>query len=206
MKKLVLAFLAGIFVGVGLAVPAAGPAKRVATRALDYWNSRKRYALRSDERPFTRLAASQVGYAPSMRKQFSAPHPFEAFRVVNEADGKVAFVGRTPVRSVQTHLLGPGLETVWIGDLSALTAPGRYRTPGRSRSGVTGGTLRCFATAALRSRGGTPTTTAGPRARSRSTGKGPPCTACISPPGWRRGGRRAERRATRGENDYMPSR
>jgi len=78
MKKIVFAFLAGIFVGVGLAVPAAGPAKRVAKRALDHWNSRRRYALRSDERPFAGLAASQVGYAPSMRKQFTAPHPFEA--------------------------------------------------------------------------------------------------------------------------------
>jgi len=118
MKKIVLAFLAGILVGVGLAVPAAGPVKRVAKRGLDYWNSRRRYALRSDERPFAGLATSQVGYAPSMRKQFTAPHPFEAFRVVNEADGKVAFVGRTSVRTVQTDILGPGVETVWIGDFS----------------------------------------------------------------------------------------
>src|SRR5882672_6638947 len=127
MKKIVLAFLAGILVGVGLAVPAAGPVKRVTKRGLEYWNSRRRYALRSDERPFAGLATSQVGYAPSMRKQFTAPHPFEAFRVVNEADGKVAFVGRTSVRTVQTDILGPGVETVWIGDFSALTAPGRYR-------------------------------------------------------------------------------
>src|SRR5690348_16045548 len=127
MKKIVVAFLAGMFVGIAVAAPTAGPVKRYAKRALGHWNSRHRYAQRSDEPPFARLAISQVGYAPSMRKQFTAPHPFGGFRVVSESDGKVAFVGRGPVRTVKTDLLGPELGTVWIGDLSPLTSPGRYR-------------------------------------------------------------------------------
>ena len=127
MKKIVAAFIAGIFAGLALAVPASGPVKRVAKRALDRWNSRQRYAMRSNEPPFTRLAVSQVGYAPSMRKQFTAPHPFQSFRVVSEGDGKEVFAGRAPVRTVQTDLLGTEFPTVWIGDFSALTAPGRYR-------------------------------------------------------------------------------
>jgi hypothetical protein len=136
MKKIVLAFIAGMFVGVGLAAPAAGPVKRVAKRMLGHWNSRHRYAQRSTEPPFTRLAVSQVGYGPSMRKQFTAPHQFHAFRVVSEADGKVAFSGGAPVRTVKSDLLGPEFETVWIGDFSALTAPG-------ARGGTVGARQRC---------------------------------------------------------------
>jgi len=125
-KKIVVAFVAGMFAGVALGAPAAGPFKRIAKRALAHWNSRKRFAMRGNELPFAHLAASQVGYGPSMRKQFTAPHPFHGFRVVNEADGAAAFTGGAPVQTIQTDILGPQIPTVWLGDFSALTIPGRY--------------------------------------------------------------------------------
>src|ERR1700737_924918 len=105
---------------------ASGVAKRVAKRALGSWNSRKRLALRAVERPFAHLAVSQVGYGPSMSKQFSSARSFGTFQVVSERDGTVAFAGGTPVRTVKTDILG-AIDNVWIGDFSALSATGRYR-------------------------------------------------------------------------------
>jgi len=101
-------------------------AKRAAKRALRHWNSRNRFALKVVERPFAHLAASQVGYGPSMSKQFSSPRGFDGFRIVGERDAAAVFTGAAPVRSVRTNLLGP-IETVFIGDFSALRTPGRYR-------------------------------------------------------------------------------
>jgi endoglucanase len=60
-----------------------------------------------------------------MRKEFSAPRPFGAFRVVRAADGAEVLRGGVS-RTVETDLLG-ARRTVWIGDFTALTAPGRYR-------------------------------------------------------------------------------
>ena len=120
MRKITVAVLVVALAG------AAALAPRVAKRALGYWNSRKRYAMRVEERPFAHLAASQVGYGPSMRKQFTAPRRFGSFRVLREADGSTAFAGGAPVRIVDTDILGP-IRTVYVGDFSALTAPGRYR-------------------------------------------------------------------------------
>ena len=97
-----------------------------ARKALAYPHLLQREASRSDEPPFARLAASQVGYAPSMRKRFTSPRRFAAFRVVREEDGSVALEGGAPARSVHTSVLGP-IDTVWIGDFSALRAEGRYR-------------------------------------------------------------------------------
>jgi endoglucanase len=108
------------------ALAASGFVSEGAKRVLGYWNSRQRLAMRVVEPPFAHLAASQVGYGPAMAKQFTAPRKFGGFRVVNERDGAVAFVGGAPVRQVLTDVLGP-IDTVWIGDFSALTTPGRYR-------------------------------------------------------------------------------
>src|SRR4051812_5880274 len=108
------------------AAAASGVKNPVTKRALGYWNSRKRFALRLDEPPFAHLAASQVGYAPSMRKQFTARRKFASFRVVRDADGSTVFTGGAPEREVRTDILG-GIETVFIGDFSAVAAPGRYR-------------------------------------------------------------------------------
>jgi endoglucanase len=73
-----------------------------------------------------RLAASQVGYGPSMSKQFTSASAFEGFRVVRDVDGTVALVGGPPVRRIETDLLGP-VRAVWVGDFTSLARPGRYR-------------------------------------------------------------------------------
>jgi endoglucanase len=120
-RKSILVLVAALALGA-----ASGIAPRAAKRALGYWNSRKRLAMRTVEPPFSHLAASQVGYGPPMPKQFSAPRKFAGFRVVSDRDGAVALVGGAPVRQVRTNILG-AIDTVWIGDFSALAAPGRYR-------------------------------------------------------------------------------
>jgi endoglucanase len=108
-------------------VPGPLPAaKAVAQRVAGYPAWRRRAAERSVEPPFARVAASQVGYAPSMRKQFTSPRRFESFRVVSEPGGEVALEGGAPVREVDTELLGD-VHAVWIGDFTPLAAEGRYR-------------------------------------------------------------------------------
>ena len=126
MKRKTAATIAAVAAGaVGVAF-ASGVAKRAAKRVLQEWNVRKRLAMRVDEPPFAHLAASQVGYAPSMPKQFSAPRQFQSFRVVRDGDGGDEFVGGGPARSVASGITGV-VQTVWIGDFSALQGPGRYR-------------------------------------------------------------------------------
>jgi len=109
-----------------LVLLASGVGKHIAKRALARWNGRNRFAMKVVERPFAHLAASQVGYAPSMPKQFTSAHAFKRFQVRGERDGAVVFDGGAPVRTVKTDLLG-SIDTVWIGDFSNLTTPGRYR-------------------------------------------------------------------------------
>jgi hypothetical protein len=75
--------------------------------------------------PFGRLPASQVGYGPSMVKQFSSPMHFASFQVVSTG-GQLAFEGGPPVREIRTDALG-AVRTVWIGDFTPLRAQGRYR-------------------------------------------------------------------------------
>jgi endoglucanase len=87
---------------------------------------RRRAAAGPEEPPFQRLAASQVGYAPSMTKRFTSPRRFESFQVVRERDGALAFQGGPPARAIPTEALGQ-VTTVWIGDFTPLQAPGRYR-------------------------------------------------------------------------------
>ncbi len=82
--------------------------------------------LQKEGPPFSHLAASQVGYAPGARKHFTSPRPFASFVVVEETGGAVAFRGAWPVQQLQTDVLGP-FTTVYTGDFSALSAPGRYR-------------------------------------------------------------------------------
>jgi endoglucanase len=75
--------------------------------------------------PFAALAASQVGYGPSMVKQFSSPKRFASFQVVSTG-GEVAFEGGSPVREIRNSELG-AIRTVWIGDFTPLRTSGRYR-------------------------------------------------------------------------------
>jgi endoglucanase len=125
MKRTAVVALAAV-AGVAALALASGVAKRVAKRALGSWYSRKRLAMKVVERPFAHLAASQVGYGPSMPKQFSSARSFGKFQVTSERDGAVAFAGGAPVRTVRTDILG-AIDTVWIGDFSALSTAGRYR-------------------------------------------------------------------------------
>jgi endoglucanase len=118
------AIVAGV-AALALATTVAGLARWAAKAALGYRNSRARAALRTGEPPFAHLAASQVGYGPSMRKQFSAPRPFASFRVLSEPGGAVAFAGGSPVGKLQAPL--GSIDAVWIGDFTPLAAPGRYR-------------------------------------------------------------------------------
>src|SRR5262244_815500 len=79
---------------------ASGIAGRTAKHALGRWNTQKRLAMREADRPFAHLAASQIGYGPSMRKQFTSARRFGKFQVTSERDGVVMFVGEAPVGSV----------------------------------------------------------------------------------------------------------
>lgn len=85
----------------------------------------RRTALAPEEPAFSGLAASQLGYGPSMVKQFSSPNRFTSFQVVS-ATGEVAFQGRVPTREISTDALG-AIRVVWVGDFTPLQAPGRYR-------------------------------------------------------------------------------
>ncbi len=85
----------------------------------------RRTALAPEEPAFSGLAASQLGYGPSMVKQFSSPKRFTSFQVVS-ATGEVAFQGGVPTREISTDALG-AIRAVWVGDFTPLQAPGRYR-------------------------------------------------------------------------------
>ncbi len=108
------------------AMAPGGPARRAAKRALGGWVMRQRLAARVDEPAFAHLAASQVGYAPGTRKEFTSPRPFASFRVVREGDGATVLAGGAAAGARRTDLLG-AIDTAWIGDFSALDGPGRYR-------------------------------------------------------------------------------
>jgi len=92
---------------------------------LDYPALLGRSRARVDLERFPRLAASQVGYGPAMRKRFTSPQRFKSFTVVDERDGSTAFTGGQPIRELSTDVLGD-IRTVWIGDFSDLRTPGRY--------------------------------------------------------------------------------
>ncbi len=118
-------------VGAVVASVALGPRaldllKGAAKKVVGYPAWRQRAAARAEQTPFAGLAASQVGYAPSARKQFSSPRSFRSFDVVSESRGSVVFRGGPPVRAIPTNILG-AIRTVWIGDFTAVDEPGRYR-------------------------------------------------------------------------------
>ena len=102
----------------------SAPGRRLVRSVLATWPEHRRARQRVPEEPFGLLAASQVGYAPGMVKRFSAPVPFERFRVVQEADGEPAFQGEPDCEQPVTGL-GP-VTRVRVGDFSGLDTPGRY--------------------------------------------------------------------------------
>jgi hypothetical protein len=69
-------------------------------------------------------AASQVGYGPSMMKQFSSPRRFASFQLVSTCR-EVAFQCAAPVREVPSDALG-AVRTVWVRDFTPRRASGRY--------------------------------------------------------------------------------
>ena len=91
---------------------------------LGYGARTARSKLSIDERTFGHLAVTQLGYGPDMVKHFTSARPFNAFRVTDE-NGTVVFTGHGPLRAVDTSVLGD-ISRVWIGDFTALRAPGRF--------------------------------------------------------------------------------
>jgi endoglucanase len=122
--RLLVVALAVLVVALG-AVVGTAPGRRLARRVLGAWAEHQRAQLAIPEDPFGMLAASQVGYAPGMVKRFSSPRAFDRFQVVREIDGAVV-LERGPDCEQAVSGLGP-VARVWMGDFSALTAPGRYR-------------------------------------------------------------------------------
>src|SRR5229473_3886559 len=92
-KKTTVALVAALIGALAIASVGPGGARRIAKQVLGAWATRQRLAARDEEAAFAHLAASQVGYAPLMKKQFSSPAAFQSFRVTSERDGSVAFVG-----------------------------------------------------------------------------------------------------------------
>ncbi len=121
LAALLLLAVGGLAVGKRMGLK--GRAKRM---LLGSTATEQRLASRQDEAPFGLLAASQVGYAPEMVKQFSAPRHFDSFQVLDERTGAVALAGRGPVRTLHVEGLG-SITEVSIGDFTGLTRPGRYR-------------------------------------------------------------------------------
>lgn len=115
-----------VLFGLVAAIPSLRAPLKIAVNAVrGYPAWRLRAAVAPEVPPFVGLAASQVGYGPSGVKQFSSPRRFESFQVTS-IGGEVAFKGGAPVREVATDAHG-AIRTVWVGDFSALRAPGRYR-------------------------------------------------------------------------------
>ncbi len=73
------------------------------------------------------LAASQIGYTPKMKKQFTSPFNFTSFKIIRLSDGAAVFTGGPPVRTVASDVLGSPPPVVYIGDFSGFTTPGRYK-------------------------------------------------------------------------------
>ena len=119
-------------VALTVAILAAGvafvwpPARRLVLSALSAPVNDARASTGPVLVPFTRLAASQLGYLPNGPKAFTSPRPFRSFVVVNEVTHTTAWQGGPPAREVATEVLG-AVSTVWLGDFTVLTEPGRYR-------------------------------------------------------------------------------
>lgn len=74
-----------------------------------------------------RLIVSQLGFAPGGPKRFTSPVPFDHVTVVDARTGGAVWRGARSPRRLPTALLGAAVPEVWLGDLTAFEAPGRYR-------------------------------------------------------------------------------
>lgn len=123
MTAAIAALTALLVMALGPVLPR--PLKQALNQLRGYPARLQRAALAPEAPPFTGLAASQVGYGPSMVKQFSSPRRFTSFQVVG-ASGTVAYEGGPPAREIPTEALG-AIRNVWVGDFTPLRIPGRYR-------------------------------------------------------------------------------
>ncbi len=74
---------------------------------------------------FTNIAASQIGYSPLMKKQFTSPSTFSSFTLVRPSDNATVYTGGGPVQTITSNLIGN--TTVYVGDFSSFTTAGRYK-------------------------------------------------------------------------------
>ncbi len=74
---------------------------------------------------FPYIAASQIGYAPQMKKEFTSPTDFPSFTIVRLPDSVAVYSGGGPARSFVSGVVGNRM--VYIGDFSSFTTPGRYK-------------------------------------------------------------------------------
>jgi endoglucanase len=73
------------------------------------------------------IGATQLGFIPNGRKQFSSPVQFTSFEVKRVSDNATVFTGGAPIRTVNDQQGVLNGATVWIGDFSNVTTPGRYK-------------------------------------------------------------------------------
>ncbi|MEO8167324.1 MAG: glycoside hydrolase family 9 protein, partial [bacterium] len=77
--------------------------------------------------PLDHIAASQIGYGPTMHKEFTSPVDFSSFVIKRISDSVTVFTGGASTRSLSSNLLGVVPPTVFMGDFSSFTTPGRYK-------------------------------------------------------------------------------
>lgn len=117
---------AALLLGALVAIPRVrSRLKHLAVPTLGWVRRTERRRLPAEPAFFSTVAVSQVGYAPGMRKEFTAPGQASRFAVEDVRAGRVVLEGRT-LRTVQSSLLGAGRKATQ-GDFSALRTPGRYR-------------------------------------------------------------------------------
>lgn len=75
--------------------------------------------------PMNHIAASQIGYAPNMRKLFSSPVDFTSFQIVRVSDAAVVYTGGPSVNRITSTVING--TNVWVGDFTSVTVPGRYK-------------------------------------------------------------------------------
>lgn len=76
---------------------------------------------------FEKIAATQLGYLPNAKKQFTSPTQFTSFAIKRVSDNATVYTGGGPIRTVNDHQGVLNGATVWIGDFSSFTTPGRYK-------------------------------------------------------------------------------
>ncbi len=74
---------------------------------------------------FANIAASQIGYSPAMKKQFTSPVTFTSFTLVRTTDNATVFTGGGPVQTISSNVISNA--SVYVGEFSSFTTAGRYK-------------------------------------------------------------------------------